>query len=163
MQDVLETNISSTDSDKYLTFLIDKQKFGISISDVIEIVGIQPITEVPRFPSYVKGIINLRGQIIHLIDVRLRFHKLEVPYNERTCIIVVNIGDHSAGFIVDEVDEVTDITGDNISAPPHIKGDHAGGYVIGIGKTPGGIILLLDAKKIIDEKELNDIAEFVEA
>lgn len=165
MQEVFENNNLNelqAHNDKYLTFFIEGRLFGISISDVIEIVGIQPITPVPKFPHYAKGIINLRGQIIHLIDIRLRFNKPEVPYNERTCIIVVNIGDNSAGFIVDEVDEVIDISEENIAPPPTIHKDTSS-YVVGIGKTANGIVLLLDAKRIIDENELDEMARAVHA
>ena len=91
---------------RYLTFFIDNQVFGIPIADVIQIVGVQEITEVPEFPTYAKGIINLRGNIVPLIDMRIRFHKEELPYNDRTCVIVTNIGSRLIGLVVEAVDEV---------------------------------------------------------
>ena len=145
-------------SNKYLTFLIEKQYYGFPIKDVIEIIEVQEVTTVPEFPSYVKGIINLRGRIIPIIDVRLRFHKEEVGYTERTCIIVVNITGIDIGFIVDTVDEVIDIDQENISGPPMITSDRSTRYITGVGKINNRIILLLDANKMLNEEELSTIA-----
>ena len=100
---------------RYLTFFIDNQVFGIPIADVIQIVGVQEITEVPEFPTYAKGIINLRGNIVPLIDMRIRFHKEELPYNDRTCVIVTNIGSRLIGLVVEAVDEVASISDEEIS------------------------------------------------
>ena len=94
------------DTEKYLTFLIDKQYYAYPIKDVREIIEMQPITEIPEFPSYAKGIIDLRNKVVPIIDVRLRFYKPEIEYTERTCIIVLDIKDIQIGFIVDTVDEV---------------------------------------------------------
>ena len=141
-------------SNKYLTFLIDRQYYAFTIKDVIEIIEVQAVTPVPEFPAYVKGIINLRGRIIPIIDVRLRFHKEEAEYTERTCIIVVNITGIDIGFIVDTVDEVIDLEDENISGPPMITSDRSTKYIIGVGKVENRIILLLDANKMLNEEEI---------
>ena len=143
--------------DKYLTFYTDKQLFGISISEVVQIVGMQEVTAVPEFPSYAKGVINLRGIIIPIIDVRLRLKKEEIPYNERTCIIVTNINGAYIGFIVDSVNEVTNINSENISNPPQMGSDYINTYITGIAKLNNNIVLLIDLKKILNEKEFEII------
>jgi purine-binding chemotaxis protein CheW len=143
--------------DKYLTFYTDKQLFGILISEVVQIVGIQEITAVPEFPSYAKGVINLRGIIIPIIDVRLRLKKEEMEYNERTCIIVTNINGSHIGFIVDSVNEVTNIYNDNISNPPQMGTDYVNTYITGIAKLNNDIVLLIDLKKILSDNELQII------
>lgn len=158
MLDKLNFLDSNLDEDtllnKYLTFYTDSQLFGISIADVVQIVGIQEITAVPEFPSYAKGVINLRGIIIPIIDFRLRLRKEEAAYNERTCIIVTSINGSYIGFIVDSVNEVTNILNDNISNPPKMGADYTNTYITGIAKLDTNIILLIDLKKILNDKEL---------
>lgn len=143
---------------KYLTFLIDKQFYAFPIRDVLSIIEVQEVIAVPEFPSYVKGIINLRGQIIPIIDVRLRFRKEEAAYTERTCFIVVTINDVNIGFVVDTVDEVIGIEDENISPPPAMATDGAARYLMGVGKIEGKIVLLLDAKKMLNDDELSSLA-----
>lgn len=159
MQDKINSiEIEGLDEDtlknKYLTFYTDKQLFGIPIADVVQIVGIQDITTVPEFPFYAKGVINLRGSIIPIIDIRLRLKKAEIAYNERTCIIVTSINDSSIGFIVDSVNEVTNILNENISNPPSMGADYVNTYITGIAKLNNSIVLLMDLKKILNEKEI---------
>lgn len=95
--------------DKYLTFKVHDEDYGIEIRYVIEIIGIQKITQIPDMPSFIKGVINLRGRVIPLIDIRLRFNLEEIEYGNRTCIVVVAVGDAYFGLIVDTVSEVVDI------------------------------------------------------
>ena len=145
---------------RYLTFWTDGQLFGVSITDVVQIVGLQEMTELPDYPDYVKGIINLRGQMILLIDVRLRFGKAEIPYNDRTCIIIIHVGHSNFGLIVDEVDEVTDISPDKIAPPPKVNTEQIDTYLTGIAQLAGGsqkdrIALLLHTAKILGETELS--------
>lgn len=142
-------------TNKYLTFFVENQLFGIQIADVVQIVDLQEIIEVPEFPKYAKGVINLRGAIIPIIDVRLRLKKVEIPYNERTCIIITNIEDSHIGFIVDSVNEVTDIYEENISEPPNIGANYVNMYITGIAKLENKIILLMDIKRILNEKEID--------
>jgi purine-binding chemotaxis protein CheW len=144
----------NTLKDKYLTFLTDGQILGIPIADVVQIVGMQEITPVPEFPGYAKGIINMRGTIIPVIDVRLRLHKAEAGYGEKTCTIVTNIDGIYIGFIVDSVSEVLSIDKKDISKPPAIGRDYVNSYITGIGKVNGNVVLLLDTQKILSEKEV---------
>lgn len=144
----INTTLSEMDG-KYLTFFTDNQLFGVPICDVVQIVGMQEITTIPEYPDYAKGIINLRGSIIPVIDIRLRFLKPEIPYDERTCIIVTTINDMSIGFIVDAVDAVTDIDIDNISEPPHLSSNDSSPYLTGIAKHEGKVVLLMDTAKIL--------------
>lgn len=146
---------------KYLTFWTDGQLFGVPIADVVQIIGIQEITPIPDSPDYAKGVINLRGNIIPVIDVRIRFRKPEEPYNERTCIIVTNIEENYIGFIVDSVDEVTTISDENISPAPKVSKDHTNAYLNGIGKLENKVVLLLDTSKILNDEEMQEVTEAV--
>lgn len=145
---------------KYLTFWTDNQLYGVPIADVVQIIGIQEVTTIPEFPEYAKGIINLRGAIIPVVDVRLRFHKEEIPYNERTCIIVTNINEVNIGFIVDAVDEVADISDDQISPPPKVSSEATvnNAYLTGIGKMENRVVLILDTNKILTDNEFDAFA-----
>jgi purine-binding chemotaxis protein CheW len=151
--------IEDTQYGKYLTFLLGQEEYGIEVSYVTEIIGIQPITSVPEVLSYVKGIINLRGKIIPVIDVRLKFGKMEVEYNNRTCIIVVEIRGISTGLIVDNVAEVLDISDENIVPPPNNKTGFTSSFIKGIGKVGNGVKLLLDCNKLISEDERGEIED----
>lgn len=161
--DAISEGIGQTDTTdmdgKYLTFITDRQLFGVPIADVVQIVGMQEITEIPEFPSYAKGIINLRGSIIPLIDVRLRFGKSERAYDERTCIIVTLIHDISVGFIVDEVDAVTNISDENISEPPKLSNGNTDCYLIGVAKLESRVVLLLNTARLLSEEILTNITE----
>jgi purine-binding chemotaxis protein CheW len=140
-----------TQKDKFLTFEIEKEIYGIEIHLVTEIIGIQPITEVPEVPSYVKGIINLRGKIIPVMDVRLRFKKEFRAYNDRTCVVVIESGNVVLGLIVDSVAEVLVIPEENIVPPPEIKSSK-NKYIKGIGKVGATVKLLIDCDKIFNEQ-----------
>lgn len=126
--------VEDTQKGKFLTFLLGKEVYAIEIKFVIEIIGIQPITELPQLPEYVKGIINLRGKIIPVIDVRLKFKKKPMEYNDRTCIIVVEMRDIFVGLIVDNVSEVLTIADEDIAPPPNINKEIENKYIKAIGK-----------------------------
>lgn len=149
--------------DKWLTFWLAKQLFGVSIAHVEQIVSMQPITEVPEYQEYVKGIINLRGSIIPLIDLRLRLGKPEISYNDHTCIIINNVKNRQLGFIVDEVDAVIDIPQTAISAPPRMSEDSTRDYLTGVAQIPAGdgehenIVLCLDVARVLGQDELAKI------
>lgn len=151
---IAEQNDTNEMKGKYLTFWTDKQLFGVPIADVVQIIGKQEITPVPDSPHYAKGVINLRGDIIPVIDVRLRFGKEEVEYDEHTCIIVTKIDESHIGFIVDSVDEVTTISDNNISPPPKMSKDRTNAYLTGIGKVENKVVMLLDTSKILNENEI---------
>jgi purine-binding chemotaxis protein CheW len=142
---------------RFLTFSLESQVFGIEIKYVTEIIGIQPITEMPEVPAYVKGIINLRGKIIPVIDVRLKFQKEPVEYNDRTCIVVVDIENISVGLIVDNVAEVMTIMDDDIVPPPEFKTGFQSRYIKGIGKVGSDVKLLLDCNRLLGEDEIEDL------
>ena len=154
-----DSAVSEKAAEKYLTFYTDKQLFGISIKKVVQIVGMQEISAVPDFPSYAKGIINLRGAIIPIIDVRLRLHKPEAEYNEKTCIVIINVDENYLGLIVDTVDEVAEITVENISPPPYVSSDYTNAFLTGIAKLNGKIILLVDTDRMLNRNELQQIME----
>lgn len=141
---------------KYLTFYLDKQLFGIPIADVVQIISIQDIIALPDSPYYVKGIINLRGSIIPIIDARIRLAKAETPPDEHSCIIVTSIHEKLVGFLVDGVDEVTYINEQQISLPPVVSNEGAGNaFLMGIGKQERRVILLLYTAKLLNENELD--------
>ncbi|MFP4698311.1 MAG: chemotaxis protein CheW [Eubacteriales bacterium] len=164
MSEIVEENYEleeDTQKDKYLTFDIGNEQYGINIKYVIEIIGIQDITEMPEQPIYVKGIINLRGKIIPVIDVRLRFKKEFRPYNDRTCIIVVDIVGMSIGLIVDSVEEVVDIQEQDIVNPPKMNENEKNKYLKGIGKIGDKVKLLLDCEKLLNDKDKDAINDAI--
>lgn len=165
MENPLEEMIESeedTQKDKYLIFSIGKEDYGIDIKYVIEIIGIEPITDVPELPDYVKGVINLRGKIIPVMDVRLKFKKEEIEYDDRTCIIVVEIGTISIGLIIDRVLEVANIDENNISPPPKINNkNNANKFIKGIGKVGKQVRLLIDCNKLLEEDEIQELKDNV--
>ena len=148
--------------EKFLTFLTDGELFGIPISDVVQIIGMQEITPLPDFPDYAKGVINLRGNIIPVVDMRIRLKKPEIAYNENTCIIVTSIGDTYMGFIVDSVDEVANIGGDDISPAPVVSDRISNRYLTGIGQIDKKVVLLLDLSKILTQSEFQQVTQTVE-
>ena len=150
-----------TQKGRYLTFLLGKESYGIEIRFVTEIIGIQAITQIPELPEYVKGIINLRGKIIPVMDIRLRFKKEPKEYNDRTCVIVVDIGEMSIGFIVDSVAEVLSIPDEDIVDPPQMNRGAANRYIKKIGKVGNDVKLLLDCDKLLTEDEVIELSEAV--
>lgn len=137
--------------DKYLTFSLADEDYGIEIRYVIEIIGIQKITKVPNLPIFIKGVINLRGKVIPVMDVRARFGLPARDYDERTCIMVVNIDGEAMGLVVDHVNEVADIPEAQVEPPPASGSSLAGQYVSGIGKIDDEVKILLDVKRLISE------------
>lgn len=145
---------------KYLIFSMGNELYGMEIRHITEIIGIQPITEVPEMPEYVKGVTNLRGKIIPVMDARLRFKKAVREYDGRTCIIVLDTNDISIGLIVDSVAEVLTMQDEDIAPPPEInKSGHK--YIKGIGKAGGSVKLLLDCKKLLTDDELDTLGDMV--
>lgn len=154
-----EATESETEEQKYLTFWTDGELFGIPISDVVQIISMQEITPLPDFPDYAKGVINLRGIIIPVIDMRIRLRKAEAGYTDNTCIVVTSIQDTYIGFIVDTVDEVVDIDDENISAAPKVSKEVTNRYLTGIGQVNEKVVLLLDLSRILNENEFRQVAE----
>ena len=140
-------------SEKYLTFYIDRQIFAIPSSQVVEIVRIQAITLMPKLPPYVKGVINLRGKIVPLIDLRLKLSKPELEYGEQTSIVVTQWDDAIIGLIVDSVDDVTDIAVADVNETPSLGREKSNPFVTGIVTLSKGPALLLNLKRILTENE----------
>lgn len=141
---------------KFMTFQTGKEFFGISISYVSEIIAMQPITAIPEVDDYIKGLINLRGKIVPVIDVRLRFKMPPKDYTDRTCIIVINVGTTTVGLIVEKIAEVDDIMDDDIVPPPTLghKENEANKYVYGLARTEDSVKLLLDPEKLIKQEDM---------
>jgi purine-binding chemotaxis protein CheW len=142
---------------KYLTFYLDKELYGITLRNIVEIIGIQEITEVPEMPVYVKGIINLRGKIIPVMDIRLRFKKPSRTYNNRTCIIIIEVKNITLGIIVDGVTEVSYIHEQDIIPPPQFNNDFNNKYINAIGKVGDTVRMLLDCEKLLTEEEFENL------
>lgn len=155
--EVLEME-EDTQRGKFLTFSLGKEDFGIEIKYVTEIIGIQSITAVPELPAYINGIINLRGKIIPVMDVRLRFGKPVREYDDRTCIIVIDISEISIGLIVDRVSEVLDIPESEIVPPPQFDKGTQHRFIKGIGKVGNDVKLLLDCEKLLNDNEIDELS-----
>ena len=138
--------MEDTQKDKFLTFRLAREDYGIAIRHVTEIVGIQTITEVPDMPRFIKGVINLRGKVIPVMDVRDRFGLPAREYDERTCVVVVDVADKAMGLVVDHVNEVLDIPAEQVEAPPLGNGGGGRRYVQGIGKVGDKVKILLDVE-----------------
>ncbi len=151
--------IEDTQEGKFLTFALGKEEYGIEIRNVTEIIGIQTITDLPDTPPFIKGVINLRGKVIPVLDVRLRFALEKKTYDDRTCIVVVNIRNMTVGLIVDTVSEVMDIPGKDIEAPPKVNRSDGSRYIQGLGKVGKEVKILLDTHKLLFGDEENQIAE----
>ena len=133
---------------KYLTFVLAGEDYGLETLKVREIIGIMNITKVPRTPDFVKGVINLRGKVIPVVDLRLKFGLEEREYDEETCIIVVDIGSVEMGIIVDKVSEVMDIAAEHIEDSPRFGADVSTEFILGMGKMNENVTILLDISKI---------------
>ena len=143
--------------DRFMTFEIDGQDYGIDILHVTEIVGLQDIAVVPDVPHFVKGMINLRGNVVPVIDVRLRFGLPEGEYDDRTCVVVVTLESSTIGMIVDRVNEVRVITSENISPSPQGGNSQAGSqYITGLGRDGEKVTILLGIQQLLNIKTADD-------
>lgn len=159
----LVEEMADTMRGRYLTFALGEEVFGIEIRYVTEIIGIQPINPIPESPEYIKGIINLRGKIFPVIDMRLKFRKPPVEYTDRTCIIVIETKAFSIGLIVDRVAEVLTMDDGDIVPPPDAWAGAGRRYLSGIGKVDGQVKLLLDCEKLFTEDETAGFAGTADA
>lgn len=146
-------NVEEIQKQKYVTFMSKNEYFGLKIEYVNEIIVMQDITAIPETEDYIKGLINLRGKIIPVIDVRLRFKQEPFEYNERTCIIVINVQSTVVGLIVEKIAEVVEISEDNLLPSPTIglNGSQQDRYVYAIGKIGDSVKLLLDPEKLLND------------
>lgn len=159
MENELFEQEEDTQHGRFLTFNLGDEIYGIEIQYVTEIIGLQQITKIPEVAEYIKGIINLRGKIIPVIDMRLKFNKPAIAYDDRTCIVVVDTQEMVVGLIVDKVAEVLSIDDENIAPPPSYKSGIRNRYIHGIGKIGDVVTLLLDCKKLFDDQETQEISE----
>lgn len=143
---------------KYMTFKSGNECYGLSLQYVSEIIQFQNITAIPETEDYIKGLINLRGKVIPVVDVRLRFKQDPFEYNDRTCIIVIDVKSMIVGLIVEQIAEVVEIQEENILPPPTFgRVDKAQNkYVYGIGKIGDAVKLLLDPDKLLNDEDLSD-------
>ncbi len=144
---------------KYLTFSLAQEEYGIGILKIREIIGMMPVTSVPQTPEFVKGVINLRGKVIPVVDLRLRFGMEAIDYTERTCIIVVEIagqvGTIQIGIVVDAVSEVLNIKAEEIEDAPTFSSKLDTDYILGMAKMEGGVKILLDIDKVLSAGEIS--------
>ena len=147
---------------KYLTFTLANEDYGLEILKVREIIGMLDITAIPQAPTFFKGVINLRGRVIPVVDLRLKFGLPSMEYGERTCVIVVEVktemGSVQMGVVVDTVSEVVNVNGADIEPPlPSVCLDTR--YILGLAKAQGTIKILLDIDRVMGTKELTVIEE----
>lgn len=154
-----EVKSDDIQSGKYLVFLIDNGSYGIEIRYVTEIISMQPVNTLPEAPAYIKGVINLRGRIIPVIDMHLRLNRKEAVYSDRTCIVVIENKRLCAGLVVDRVSDVLKIDNKDIAPPPDLNICGAQKYLSGIGKADDGVKLLLNCDKLFDCSEMDSINE----
>jgi purine-binding chemotaxis protein CheW len=148
---------------KYLTFALGREEYGLEILKVREIIGFMEITAVPRTPAYVRGVINLRGQVIAVVDLRAKFGMPAAEKTEQTCIIVVEIIGRSGqklstGIVVDQVSEVLNIPGDNIEAAPEFGTSVDTAFILGMGKIGQSVKILLDIDRVLTSEEIDEVA-----
>ena len=160
---LLQEAVIENKEGKHLIFQLEERGYGIPILTVNEIIGIMDITPIPKAPQFIKGIINLRGKIIPVMDLRLKFGMPEKDYDEQTCIIIVNVRYESTirqiGVVVDIVSEVVDIPASEIEAPPKYSTHDESDFLNGIGKIKDKVVMLLDIEKVIYSEEIIKILE----
>jgi len=144
---------------KYLTFSLMEEQYGVNVDWILQIIAIPDITKIPRTPTYVKGVINLRGKIIPIMDLRLRFQLPEIDYNERTSVVIVKVkmekADIFIGFIVDKVSEVLDIMEEEIEKTPSFGIEIENQFILGMAKVKGNVVTLLNVNEIIEAIDLS--------
>lgn len=155
---LIETGTAEQKDGKHLVFLLEENSYGIPIMAISEINGLMKITPLPQTPEYIRGVINLRGRIIPVLDLRLKFGMPKREYDEQTCIIIVNLKvdgiNHQTGVIVDIVSEVFNIPLSEIEAPPEYGTQAEDGFLSGIGKIKGKLVMLLNMEKILHSSEI---------
>jgi len=155
------TNQADARCGKYLTFQLGREEFGIRVLKVREIMGILEITAVPQTPPHVKGVVNLRGKVVPVIDLRLKFGLPATDYTQRTCIIVTQVKGESGlilmGVIVDGVSEVLNLAPSDIEDTPDFGEEIAGSYLLGLAKVKGKVKILLDIDRVLSSQDLHHL------
>lgn len=154
----VEIDDEAEQENKFLLFKLGAEEYGINIAMVQSIEEMQSIVAIPDMPEYVKGVINMRGQVIPVIDLRLNFGMEERDYDDRTCMIITTVNETNIGLIVDTVSEVEDIPEKNVEPPPKFKSESKREYYIsGIGKVNDEVKILLDVTKLLQDTEVEEI------
>ncbi len=149
---------SAADSDQFLTFTLQGEEYGIEILRVQEIKGITKVRPIPNAPPYVKGVVNLRGTVVPILDLRSRFGMSDAEYNQFTVIIMVSVGSKVVGLVVDAVSDVLNIAQNAIEDTPEVGGDVDTSFFRGMGKVGDKLVLLLNVDKLLAGERL-EIAE----
>jgi purine-binding chemotaxis protein CheW len=144
---------------KFLTFFLDEEEYGIEILKVQEIIGLMPVTRVPRTPAHVMGVVNLRGKVVPVVDLRLRFAMEAIEATELTCIIVVQARGLRFGLVVDRVSEVVDLPADEVEDPPTFGAEINTEYIMGMGKSDARVKILLDIDRVLSDDDLDELAK----
>lgn len=144
---------------KYLTFVLAEEEYGLEILKVREIIGMMDITAVPRTPNFVKGVVNLRGKVIPVVDLRLKFGLSAAEVTEETCIIVVDVGQVEMGITVDKVSEVLDIASEDIEPPPSFGVSVDTEFILGMGKANNKVAILLDISRVLRNDDVASVAD----
>jgi len=164
MSDVVEQeNVETSQrAGKYLTFGLADEEYGLEILKVREILGMLEITAVPQTPHYIKGVVNLRGKVIPVVDLRTKFGLESVEQTAETCIIVVDVSGVEMGIVVDRVSEVRNIEEKNIDDPPNFGVAVDTSFILGMGKSKDNVAMLLDISKVLTDSDLEDIGTAME-
>jgi len=157
MQNGPSARATASRAGKYLTFFLAREEYGLEILKVHEIMGVMPITRVPRTPSFVRGVINLRGKVIPIVDLRAKFGMEAAEATAENCIIVVQVHGAQTGVIVDRVSEVSDIADDQVEDAPSFGSDVQTDYLLGIAKSTDRVRLLLDIERVLSTQDVVDL------
>ncbi len=148
---------------KFLTFFLAGEEYGLEILKVHEIIGMLPITRVPRTPDYIRGVVNLRGKVIPIVDLRAKFSMAREDDDQETCIIVVQVRGVQIGIVVDRVSEVASIADADIEPPPPFGADVPTDFLLGLGKAGGRVKLLLDIERVLSSAEVVEVGALRDA
>ncbi len=159
LEDINDDIDEDSQKNRFLTFHLGKESYGIEIGYVTEIIVMQDITKVPDLPEFIIGVVNLRGNVISVMDMRKRFHLEPKEYDDRTCIIVVDISDIAIGLLVDTVNEVLNIPESQVDPPPKTHSGIKSSYIMGMGKIEDQVKILLNIEKILHEEELDQVKQ----
>ena len=142
-------------SGEFLTFTLGEEEYGVDILKVQEIRGYENVTKIANTPEHIKGVINLRGVIVPIIDLRLKFHLSKIEYDLFTVVIILSIGSRVVGVVVDGVSDVIQLNPDQVKPPPQLGGVTDTDYILGLGSTDGRMIILADVEKLLAVEDLN--------
>ncbi len=152
-----QTEATRAKGGKFLTFFLGEEEYGLEILKVQEIIGLMTITRVPRTPDFVRGVINLRGKVIPIVELRRKFRMETVDDTDQTCVIVVQTQGVQFGVVVDRVSEVVDLDAESIEDAPEFGADIDTRYILGMGKTDSKVRILVDIDRVLSREELGDL------